>query len=282
MSLLNLSRLAMAGMAARSSTNRFTVRLQNNAAQLRNLAFCSNRSIPCWTDEQRQYNTVGHRHFPVLFRQSFQLRQFHGNGLRQKQQEQTPDSSRKDESPEATPLEEPAKLGLVARFRKMYKEYWYVLVPVHCITSVFWFGGFYYASTSGVDVISLLESIGVSEKLIDPVRDSSLGHIAVAYLLYKIATPARYTVTLGGTTISIKYLVQLGYIKPIPSKAKLVQMYKDKKENLQERIAEKKQDFQERKQQLEERKKNLMDDLEQYKSGVKSIKDKKQGVTDEK
>ena len=38
------------------------------------------------------------------------------------------------------------KLGLIARFKKMTKEYWYVLIPVHCFTSCFWFGGFYYAS----------------------------------------------------------------------------------------------------------------------------------------
>lgn len=105
---------------------------------------------------------------------------------------------KKDEATDpACPPKEPAKLGLFARFRKMYKEYWYVLVPVHCFTSVFWFGGFYYAATTGVDVIAALEWVGVSEKLITPVRDSSLGHIATAYLLYKIATPARYTVTLG-------------------------------------------------------------------------------------
>ncbi|XP_052865812.1 uncharacterized protein C18orf19 homolog A [Anopheles cruzii] len=159
-------------------------------------------------------------------------------------------------SPDAT-----EKLGLFARFKKMYKEYWYVLLPVHCITSVMWFGGFYYASTSGVDVIGILEWLGVSETLVNPVRDSSLGHIAIAYLLYKIATPARYTVTLGGTTVSIKYLEQWGYIKPVPSKAQLVQMYKDKKEDIQEKIAEKKQDFQDRKQQLTEKKNNLMSDL---------------------
>lgn len=38
-------------------------------------------------------------------------------------------------------------------------------------------------------------------------------------------------------------------------------MYKDKKENIQEKIAEKKQDFQDRKQQLTEKKNNLMSDL---------------------
>lgn len=38
------------------------------------------------------------------------------------------------------------KLGLFARFKKMSKEYWYVLLPVHVLTSTVWFGGFYYLS----------------------------------------------------------------------------------------------------------------------------------------
>lgn len=42
--------------------------------------------------------------------------------------------------------EEFENLGLIARFKKMYKEYWYVLVPVHLATSAVWFGSFYYAS----------------------------------------------------------------------------------------------------------------------------------------
>jgi hypothetical protein len=51
--------------------------------------------------------------------------------------------------------------------------------------------------SSGVDVIALLESAGISEKVISPLRDSSAGYIALAYALYKIATPVRYTITLG-------------------------------------------------------------------------------------
>lgn len=39
------------------------------------------------------------------------------------------------------------KLTLTARFKKMYKDYWYVLLPVHVVTSTFWIGGFYYLST---------------------------------------------------------------------------------------------------------------------------------------
>lgn len=36
------------------------------------------------------------------------------------------------------------KMSLIQRFKEMYKKYWYVLVPVHLVTSAFWFGGFYY------------------------------------------------------------------------------------------------------------------------------------------
>jgi hypothetical protein len=44
-------------------------------------------------------------------------------------------------------LEEGQKLGLFAKFKKMGKDYWYVLIPVHVVTSSVWLGTFYYAST---------------------------------------------------------------------------------------------------------------------------------------
>jgi hypothetical protein len=138
------------------------------------------------------------------------------------------------------------KLGIVGRFKKMAKEYWYVLIPVHVVTSMCWLGGFYYASKCGVDIVGMMEQMHISDKLINPLRDSHLGHIAVAYLLYKIATPARYTVTLGGTTFAIRFLSQRCFIRPMPSKDKLVQMYKDKKEDLQQKVADKKVEIQEK------------------------------------
>lgn len=49
-----------------------------------------------------------------------------------------------DEELKAIEEVETAPLGLFARFKKMYKEYWYVLLPVHVVTSAAWLGGFYY------------------------------------------------------------------------------------------------------------------------------------------
>lgn len=105
------------------------------------------------------------------------------------------------------------KLSLIQRFKKLYKESWYVLVPVHIVTSVFWFTSFYQMAKSGVDLANIFEIFGASEKLIEKVRNGPAGYVAVAYALYKIVTPIRYAVTIGGTSLSLKYLRRWGYIK---------------------------------------------------------------------
>lgn len=42
-----------------------------------------------------------------------------------------------------------------------------------------------------------LRKLGISENIITHITDSGMGHIAVAWALYKVATPVRYAVTLG-------------------------------------------------------------------------------------
>lgn len=43
------------------------------------------------------------------------------------------------------PQESEGKKGLLKRLKEMYKDYWYVVLPVHMATSCVWFGCFYYA-----------------------------------------------------------------------------------------------------------------------------------------
>lgn len=117
------------------------------------------------------------------------------------------------------------KLSLVQKFKLMYKQYWYVLIPVHVATSLVWYGSFFIAAKSGVDIVPWLEWMGASEKILSHLRNSNAGYYALAYAMYKIATPARYTVTIGGTTLSINYLKKRGYIKPVPSSEQLKEMY---------------------------------------------------------
>ena len=73
----------------------------------------------------------------------------------------------------------------------MWKDYWYVLIPVHCATSVVWFGGFYFMCKAGIDVPGILAYLGTSEAYLEKVGNSSMGYYALAYACYKIATPAR-------------------------------------------------------------------------------------------
>ncbi|XP_065281397.1 uncharacterized protein C18orf19 homolog B [Dermacentor albipictus] len=120
------------------------------------------------------------------------------------------------------------KLNIFQRYKKMFKEYWYVMLPVHIATSIVWFGSFFYLATCGVDVVQILEYLGLPESIISPLRKSGLNYIATASALYKLATPARYTVTLGGTSIAIRLLVKRGLIKPMPTRGELRQMLRDK------------------------------------------------------
>lgn len=61
-----------------------------------------------------------------------------------KDDKKTEDGSLDD--PNLVAFEEGKKLGLFARFKKMAKDYWYVLFPVHIVTSGIWLGAFYYTS----------------------------------------------------------------------------------------------------------------------------------------
>lgn len=174
----------------------------------------------------------------------------------------------------------PEKKSLLQRFKQMYRDYWYVLVPVHLVTSAAWFGGFYYLAKSGVDIAGLLESWNVTERITNSLRDSSMGYLAVSYALYKIATPLRYTVTLGGTTVSINYLKKWGYIKPVPSTDALREMYKEHKENIIETIREKRDFYKEKKDNIiEETKMELKmqkDQLKDHKNLL--VKDFEKGL----
>lgn len=132
---------------------------------------------------------------------------------------------------------------------------------------------------SGVDIVGILENFHVSETIISKLRDSSLGHWAIAYLCYKIASPGRYAVTLAGTTYTINILSSRGIIKPMPTRGELVQMYKDKKDDIQQKIEDKKQDFENLQQKVSDTKDELYQKLEDKKQDIQmKIEEKKQDI----
>uniref|UniRef100_A0A915IQ81 DUF1279 domain-containing protein n=1 Tax=Romanomermis culicivorax TaxID=13658 RepID=A0A915IQ81_ROMCU len=147
------------------------------------------------------------------------------------------------------------KLSIFKRFKILWKKYWYILIPVHLITSTVWLGCFYYLSYSGVDVVGFLEHIGFGETIVNLMKKyPSGGYLVLAYALYKIrndnpgvpgisfrdgdavATPARYFVTVSGTHYAIKYLSRMGYIKPVPTKDQMSQFICEQKRRHKDKL----------------------------------------------
>merc|ERR1712025_355817 len=125
----------------------------------------------------------------------------------------------------------------------------YVLFPVHVATSIVWFGGFYIMLKSGVDIVGFLEMIATSQKVLDYMRNSEAGYYALSYACYKIATPIRYTVTVGGTTMAIAKLKDTGYLK---STSEMAEKMKDKRDDMKEKYK-----YEERKDLVEDKFDNI-------------------------
>ncbi|XP_073341579.1 uncharacterized protein C18orf19 homolog A-like [Pagrus major] len=163
---------------------------------------------------------------------------------------------------EVDPLQDKS-IGLVQRFKRTFKQYGKVMIPVHLVTSSVWFGTFYYAAMKGVNVVPFLEMIGLPESLVGLLRDSSSGYALTAYAMYKIATPARYTVTLGGTSLSVQYLRKHGYLSTPPP---VKEYFQDKMEETKEKLSEKMEETKERfSEKMEETKERFSEKMEETK-----------------
>ncbi|XP_019401007.1 PREDICTED: protein FAM210A isoform X1 [Crocodylus porosus] len=166
---------------------------------------------------------------------------------------------------EADPLEDKS-LGLVQRFKKILKQYGKVVIPVHVLTYSIWFGSFYYAAMQGMNVVPILEALGLPENIISFLKNSETGNVLTAYTLCKIASPARYIVTLGGTSITIKYLRKYGYLsRPPPVKGYLHDRMEETKELLSGKMEETKDKITEK---MEETRDKITEKMEETKGKI--------------
>ncbi|XP_044282298.1 protein FAM210A [Varanus komodoensis] len=189
---------------------------------------------------------------------------------------------REPNSIELDPLQDKS-ISLVQRFKKTFKQYGKVLIPVHLLTSSIWFGTFYYAALKGVNVVPFLEFIGFPESIVNILKQSQSGNALTAYAMYKIATPARYMVTLGGTSITVNYLRKRGYMSTPPPVKEYIQ---DRMEETKERLSGKMEEtrdmisgkMEETKERLtgkmEETKERITEKIQETKEKVSFIKKK--------
>ncbi|XP_068426201.1 uncharacterized protein C18orf19 homolog A-like [Clinocottus analis] len=195
---------------------------------------------------------------------------------------QTQEVQREDAGPEEVetdPLQDKS-IGLVQRFKRTFKQYGKVMIPVHLVTSSVWFGTFYYAAMKGVNVVQFLEMVGLPESLVSVLRNSSSGYALTAYAMYKIATPARYTVTLGGTSLSVQYLRKHGYLTTPPPVKEYIQ---DKMEETKEKLSGKMEETKEKLSgKMEETKEKLSGKMEETKERFSERMEETKGLFSEK
>ncbi|KAK2177442.1 hypothetical protein NP493_592g01005 [Ridgeia piscesae] len=166
-------------------------------------------------------------------------------------------------SPESQPgdVVTEEKKGIFARFKMAYKQYGKVLIGVHLATSTVWFSSFYYAAVTGIDVIPLLQSMGVGETVLKAFSNPAIGDVAVAYLLYKIATPARYAVTIGGTHWTVRQLRRLGYMPPVPQGDSIRSLMKEGRSQMKEKASTMKDRAEDVRDKIKEKTKDHVDSM---------------------
>ena len=120
------------------------------------------------------------------------------------------------------------------------------------------------AACRGIDVLSLMERFGAPDSVLKTLATPALGDVAVAYLLYKMATPVRYGVTLVTTHWAVRHLRQLGYMPAPAAQDSIRQLVRDGGAEVKGRVAQ-----------------GVKDRADHFKEGVKDRADHwKEGVKD--
>lgn len=64
---------------------------------------------------------------------------------------------------------------------------------------------------SGLDVVWLLEKVGLAEKF--PKIAENASTFVIAYAVHKLFAPVRISITLGSTPFIVRYLRNKGFLK---------------------------------------------------------------------
>ncbi|XP_067652539.1 uncharacterized protein [Haliotis asinina] len=110
---------------------------------------------------------------------------------------------------------ETPKLTQAEQLKKTFKEYGATVIVFHTGISLMSLGGFYLAVSSGIDMVSLLEKIGIGKTLVgSEALVAGAGTFVVAYAVHKVFAPARIAITVSVTPFLVRYLRKVGILKP--------------------------------------------------------------------
>ena len=89
----------------------------------------------------------------------------------------------------------------------------YIIAGIRIFNKVFYEMIFSYIS-SGIDVISILQAMGVGESLLTSRVATGASTFVIAYAVHKVFAPVRIAITLTSAPFIVRYLRLRGLLKP--------------------------------------------------------------------
>ncbi|KAH8421230.1 hypothetical protein KR009_006118, partial [Drosophila setifemur] len=106
-----------------------------------------------------------------------------------------------------------AKLSKKDQLKTAFKEYGASIVAFHVGISLVSLGGFYAFVSSGINVVPVIEFLGITSSAIaEKVATGST--FVVAYAVHKVFAPVRISITLGSAPFLVRYLRSKRILKP--------------------------------------------------------------------
>ncbi|XP_030562099.1 uncharacterized protein LOC115763612 isoform X1 [Drosophila novamexicana] len=104
------------------------------------------------------------------------------------------------------------KLTKKEQLKRAFKEYGATIVAFHVGISLLSLGGFYVLVSSGINMMPVLEFLGIESSVI--AEKIAVGSTFVtAYAVHKVFAPLRISITLGATPFIVRFLRSKGFLK---------------------------------------------------------------------
>jgi len=166
--------------------------------------------------------------------------------------------------------------SLMARFKQMVKDYWYIIIPVEIGTSVVWYGAIFLSLKSGVDLVEILTNIGVSKETLGKLPDAGgdYGYHALTFVCYKVISPIRHALSLAITAGVVSGLQKTrpGFL---PTSSYIAKEARETGEDLREKYGDRVAEGREKIDELKNRARETGEDLkERYGEKVAEGRDK--------
>jgi len=111
---------------------------------------------------------------------------------------------------EASPTE---SLSDIQKFKRAIVEYGSMIVVFHIGVALLSLGSFYLLVSNGVNVLGLIEYVGLTKYLPESVAVGGSTFI-IAYGIHKMIVPVRMAITLTCAPIMVRYSRKIGVLKP--------------------------------------------------------------------